>query len=519
MLPVVPRESETSAAILPASRIGRMLLLAALLLAMLGLRVPHIESAPLDFHGTRQYHSAILARALYLDGRTDLPAKQLEAARATAIELPQLELPLMEWLAVAIYRLDGGESFWAGRALAALFWVVGGAFLYGVSRRFASAEAAFVVVAMYLALPFAVAASRSFQPDPLMVATMIASWWAIFHYREKPSTRWLLTSALTAALAVLLKPTAAFILLPVFAAATWTSAEPSWRRWLKPTIVFFLIACLLPAAYFARESTTNAGLTGNVLSRFQTELLLESTFWRGWLFMLEDVTGSWPLLAAVVGFLLLPRREDRWAVGSMWCGYFLIGLTFTHHTHTHDYYSLPLIPIVALSMAPLIDVIIRALHSSLPSRAFRILTSSLFVAALLYGSSWAVPRPLSERWLGTRERARSIGEKLEHSTRTLLMAPLYGFPLEYHGWLNGTHWPYSVEIETDYLGVPKFESVAHRLAAMMEETGAEYFIVTAWREWALQPELGELLSSRPLVDSGLGYLVFDLRGWTPPLPD
>src|SRR5258706_7370780 len=39
----------------------------------------------------------------------------------------------------------------------------------------------------------------------------------------------------------------------------------------------------------------------------------------------------------------------------LWAGYFLFGIYFNYHISTHDYYSLPLIPIVLLSLAPLAD--------------------------------------------------------------------------------------------------------------------------------------------------------------------
>ena len=44
-------------------------------------------------------------------------------------------------------------------------------------------------------------------------------------------------------------------------------------------------------------------------------------------------------------------------MAGLWGGYFLFGLVFTYHIHTHGYYSLQFVPIVALSLGPLWDLV------------------------------------------------------------------------------------------------------------------------------------------------------------------
>lgn len=72
----------------------------------------------------------------------------------------------MESVAAAGYHLLGGERIWLGGTVSSVLWLLGGACLFLLARRLASDLAAGVAVAFYLFAPYAIAASRTFQPDP-----------------------------------------------------------------------------------------------------------------------------------------------------------------------------------------------------------------------------------------------------------------------------------------------------------------------------------------------------------------
>ena len=86
-----------------------------------------------------------------------------------------LEPPIMEFAVATGYRVLGGERLWLPRLFSTIFWLTGGGFLYLIGKRVADGDAALFGTAFYLFLPFATVASRSFQPDPLMVMLMLAS--------------------------------------------------------------------------------------------------------------------------------------------------------------------------------------------------------------------------------------------------------------------------------------------------------------------------------------------------------
>src|SRR5439155_9406308 len=112
------------------------------------------------------------------------------------------------------------------------------------------------------------------------------------------------------------------------------------------------------------SDATGQFLSGQSQEKLNPRLLVDSFYWRGWLDNLKVVLRppfvgqrfSIIVLAAACAAVLLARtKSHRACLLALWLGYAVFGLTFTNHISSHDYYSLPLIPIVALSLATLVD--------------------------------------------------------------------------------------------------------------------------------------------------------------------
>ena len=80
------------------------------------------------------------------------------------------------------------------------------------------------------------------------------------------------------------------------------------------------------------------------------ELLTTFGFWKGWLEQIEYMVGYIALVGALFGLLLFRPGLPRAMMAGLWGGYLVFGLVFARHVHTHDYYSLQLVPVVALSL-------------------------------------------------------------------------------------------------------------------------------------------------------------------------
>ena len=81
------------------------------------------------------------------------------------------------------YRLTG-EHLWIARIYSSLFWVLGGLALFLLIREFASTGAALLEPLFISLFLIGIIASRIFMPDPLMVALIVFSLWALFRWQN-----------------------------------------------------------------------------------------------------------------------------------------------------------------------------------------------------------------------------------------------------------------------------------------------------------------------------------------------
>ena len=350
------------------TRKSAALILGLLLLAALGMRLVAITRPPMEFHPTRQYYGAKLARSLYYSGLKEVPAWKREVLRADTPHF--IEPPLLESASVLGYRLAGEEVLWIPRTICVLFWLAGAVGLYLLGRSFLSRAGALFAVAYFLFAPYGVVASRSFQPDPIMVSLLVWALWAIVVYTERPNVLRFVVAVLLAAASVSVKPAmTAFVLATVFGVLQIRQLIIGKGKIIGIiltviSILLFSLLIVLPAAVYVWYGVTRAGfLAGQVGRKFTPELLLTGMFWQGWLRNLNDVFGLAAIVAAVGGSLMIRKGTGRWLAISYWAGYALFGLVFSYHTATHDYYHLQLLPLVGLGLAPWVEAAVARLRS------------------------------------------------------------------------------------------------------------------------------------------------------------
>jgi hypothetical protein len=267
--------------------------------------------------------------------------------------------------------------------------------------------------------------------------------------------------------------------------------------------------------------------------------LLETYFWGGWLGQIGSMVGFIALLGAVLGFLLVAPGLPRALLAGLWGGYFVFGLVFTYHIHTHGYYSLQLVPVVALSLGPTWDKVeayIRHRGRHLYGRAavlglvviaviFAVVEQRTTILGIAKQASGTKPFP--GRYMGSAliadygARAKTygeIGEIVGHSRRTIFSAPDFGYPLLYHGRLDGEYWP-TPEMMGWWQSRGRTEAHLGGATTRRElfdnwytEVSPEYFIVIKSEGWKDDRQLRRMLTRHfPKVARDRDYLVFDLR--------
>lgn len=498
-------------------RRSRALLVAValtLLLCAALVRTAALTDSQLRFHPTRQYRSAIIARAAYLEGAEDVPEWRRAVATAGREREGELEPPVVGRLAAFGYRLAGGENLRLPRLTSILFWMAGSLLLFGIARRLGDV-AGLLALSVFLFVPFGVMASRSFQPDPLMILLLIGTILALLRESERPGQGRLGVAAGLAASAILVKPVALFQILGAEAALGRGDRRRDRGRRLARRILFLGLA-LGPAALYYGLRMASGPMAAQAEKSFVPGLLVRAEFWQGWAEQI-GMTVGWPLvLLGLAGLALCPERRYRRMIAGLWLGYLAFGLVFTYHVQTHDYYQLQLLPLVALSTAPLGLRVRRLLGGRVEDLRWQ-LAGALAALVVVTGPvlsrvSMAATETAEGRLLLESSTAPEIGDQVGHSTRTIVLALEYGKPLLYHAEISGVPWPRRSDMETRRSLGREVPSAERRFEELSREVDAEFFVVTDLRELEEQPDLRALLDSRfALHAESPHYRIYDLR--------
>lgn len=487
----------------------RFVLLGILALAF-GIRLMDLTDLPLDFHAPRQLYSAKRARGMYFQQAQDVPDWQRRIAYEQWQSTPKIEPPILETLIACTYHLTGPE-LWVGRLFSIAFWILGGLAIYSLASRLTTWEGGILSLAFYLFLPFGIIASRSIQPDPLMVASFAGYLWALERWSHHDTWKRMLVAGLLGGFAVLVKTTAIFFVggaLAGIALGLWglRRAMRSSQLWMMAVLI------ILPSVVY---NFYGLFLTGDLLpqvgGRFAASLLLDPIFYLNWAGKVDQVVGTIPFMLAILGIVFFTRGKDRGLVAGLWIGYILYGLVFNYHNATHDYYQLPLIPVAALSLAPLIVPVIDRLVRIWDQKWLPALVVVLVLTFSLLMLGWNARRTL--RRVDYRPQAEfwaSIGETLGYESRVIGLTADYGASLEYWGWKSIETWQSTGDLAYHEVFGETPGSFTDRFATSV--AGKDFFLVTDLAELARQPELKAHLEQHfPLYAQGSGYLIYELE--------
>ena len=493
----------------PRRRAGALFTAVALLLLLTAgvlVRVTAFDQPPLDFHATRQLHSAEIARGMYYGVLPDVPAWQVEMALEGQAEKGLIEPQIMESVSAAAWVALGGEYLAVPRALSIAFWTLGALAIFGAGARVSGGVAGLVAAGVFLFLPFGVVASRAFMPDPLMVALMSAALWLGASWATAPPrTRmvWASGAGLVTGLAVLVKLTAGFMLAPFCVALVLGSAGVGLFR--RPDVLVYAILTAAPPVAFIlyAQAATGVGLEEHG-SRLFPELWVTADFWSGWLAMIDGTVGLGVLGLALLGGLTLPHPAIRVGLVAWVLGYVAMVFTLSHHASTHDYYALPLFPVAAVGLGGLAHTAWRALRGRTGTKVTAALVALATLAASWVGSH---ARLTAHDHAADAQRYASLGALFLPEERIVGILPEYGHPFRYFGWRTYRHWPATFDRELMIEGA-NFTKIWRQRTA-----GMDYFLVTDFGQYHAQGDVRRHLEAHcPVSLRADGVLVFALDG-------
>ena len=485
------------------------LIVALLLLLGLGIRLLDLTDLPLDFNPTRQLFSAVKARGMYYQYATDVPEWKREMAIEQWQAKADVEPPVIEIIVTGLY-LFFGEHLWFGRVVAVSFWMIGGLALYGLARRIASVDGAIVALAYYLFLEFGVIASRSFQPDPLMIGLTLAGLWAFLRWDEELTWKWALFAGILSGAAIFVKNVAVF---PLFGAFAFVILKThGLRRALKdPQVWMIAVITALPTAiymidglYISKDFDPTMGL------RFFPQLWSDPAFYVRWKNIIANNLGFGAFLLALLGIFLARPGRDRSILTGTLLGYLVYGFIFSYHISTHNYYQLPLIVFISLSLAVIGKTLFRKMTEINDLSPWLRLA---VLAVILFGigaSMWNVRVELvRDDFRAEPQFWTALGDKLGHTTSVLGLTQDYGNRLAYWGWQEVDEWPTT--------GDQNLRELAGRAKTFDEifaerTDGKRYFVITHFKQFDDQPDLKDkLFNTYSIVEETPDFIIFDLQ--------
>jgi hypothetical protein len=502
-----------------------------------GLRLYDLTDEPIDFHPTRQLRGAIIARGMYYEMLPSANPQTRQDAIAFWSSTGQYEPSILERAAALTYLLAGQEIPWLARLYNGLFWLIGGLALFDLARRVCletgqdihpggptagSWIGAGLALAYYLVLPFGVQASRAFQPDPGMVVWIVLASYTAYRWSESHSWKWAILAGIAAGLAVLTKAVAFYTIAGMLAALTiasfWKSKDHSssklnggllgaLSRMLRNPQVWAVAALtVIPTLlyYLGRGGRASEYLSSWTLAL--SHLLLEPATYLRWLNLVQELVTPLALIFALAG-IWLAKGRGRAMLAGLWLGYFAYGLFLPYQMTSHSYYHLQLVPIVALSLAPL------AMRFSdwlaVRGKVWQVVAAGLALVALVY-SAWQAAVPLYSRDYRNEPTYWSeIASFLPEDGKIIALTQDYGYRLMYYGWRKVVLWPNRGEIKLSVLRGSEKEFLDYFTKRI---EGKSYFLITAFGQFEDQPELQKMLQEHfPVLAQGNGYLIFDLQ--------
>jgi len=492
--------------ILGPTRVKLIGLIVILLGLGLAIRLYDLTDLPLDFHSTRQLLSQLKARGMYFQAHPELSEWQRKMAIQQWKTKAEVEPEVFERLVALTFDFTGVQ-LWVARVYASVFWVVGGIFLFLLVREYLSADAAMIALAYFLFLPYAVVASRSFQPDILMVMLILCFWWMFARWTRAESLLWTVLAGLTGGLAIYVKFVAAFFVIGAAVGMGFGAFGPQLIR--KRQLWLMAALGVLPAGLYLYYGVVQQGFLGRQFSgRFLPSLLFDPGNYLQWAAMANLAAGGLAIAMGLLGLLVVHKKALHLMLMGLWIAYLLYGVFFDYHVATHDYYHLPLIALVAVSAAPVASLMMERLARFTTRSWARSAVVGIFLYSVFAGAWDARGRLSAVDYRPQTAMWNEIGERLDHGPNVVALTQDYGSRLAYWGWQNSITWPNSGDM--DYReargGSIGFEELFEK-----QTRGNTYFLVTDFEELARQPALRDRLGGYAVFAQGDGYVIYDLE--------
>ncbi|MBN2603394.1 MAG: glycosyltransferase family 39 protein [Candidatus Thermoplasmatota archaeon] len=323
-------------------------------------RIYKIESPIADWHSFRQADTASVSR-LYSENGISLLYPKYHDVSTTQSGLSNLEG--YRFVEFPLYNAVHAQLFnsfpiftieiW-GRMLSIFISLASSIFIFQIVKRYIGVNGGLIASFVFLLLPFNIYFSRVILPEPLAVMLGLLAIWLFIKYEDGGGTLFLVFSALTFSLSLLVKPYMVFYSVPMIFLIFG-------KRGIKGTLLekkYWMFALAVTAPLLLWRFWINQYPEGIPFWKWvfnDDGIRFKPAFWK-WIFgerLTKLILGYWGLIPFVFGLLKL--RKNQVVIWGLLIGAFLYVSVIATANARHDYYQTLVIP--AISIAVVLGII------------------------------------------------------------------------------------------------------------------------------------------------------------------
>lgn len=343
---------------------SKLRILSIIFIMLLGayLRLYQLDAPLADWHSWRQTDTASVARE-YVKKGIDLsrPTYHDLGSIPSGLDNPNgyrfVEFPIISAVHARLASTFPQLSLvvW-GRLLAVFSTTISIGLIYLIMTHVSTPTASIFSALFFAILPYNLFYGRVILPEPHLVLFMMISLYSFLRYWDKPGFLSAILYLFSLILAILMKPTALIILLPMglYAMATgkWSKSKVFWLTGLT-------LLSLLPY-YFWRRYIADfpEGIPANSWLFNGNGIRFKGAFFR-WLFgdrLGRLILGYWGMIPFAFGLLALGRAKKELAVvgGMLLAAIVYLSVIATGNVQ-HDYYQIQIMPAIVMILGIGVD--------------------------------------------------------------------------------------------------------------------------------------------------------------------
>ncbi|MFC1711446.1 ArnT family glycosyltransferase [Patescibacteria group bacterium] len=320
------------------------------------LRTYRIDNPVADWHSWRQADTAAVARNFSKEGINLLYPKAHNFFKQNPNDLDNPnryflnEFPLYNAVVAVIYNLFGINEVYA-RLVSVFFSSLTAVFLYLLVKKYSSKLVAGLSAVFFAVLPYNIFYGRVIMPDPTFIFFSVLSLYFVTLWLEKEKWSLAIISALSLGLAMLVKPYAIFLGIPI---AYLVLRKYKLDFYKKPQIILVAVLSLIMIGLWRFHINQHPeGMFGSQWLINATNIRFKGSFFRWIVFdrmnRLIFATGGFVLFW--LGLVAKKSKKEGWFYLSWLLSVAIYISYFAMGNVTHDYYQMPIVPIGCIMMA------------------------------------------------------------------------------------------------------------------------------------------------------------------------